>query len=100
MAGSWGRTEFVGNNRRIGTRTLNISLSSACRTLEIRPNISCYNRLMRLHARNRCDGQMAADGHTVGRSRCVMVRSTTAALKLLAEMRENSVKPDVPGALR
>eukprot|EP00435_Cladocopium_sp_Y103_P024154 s958_g5.t3 len=44
------------------------------RRREIRPNISCYNRLMRLHARN---------------------RSTTAALTLLAEMRENSVKPDV-----
>ena len=46
---------------------------------------------------------MAAAGHTVGpvgRSRCVMARSTTAALKLLAEMRENSVKPDVPGTLR
>jgi len=40
----------------------------------VTPNVSCYNRLMRIHA---------------------MYRSTQPALKLLAEMRKNRVTPNV-----
>ena len=55
---------MVGDYWRIGTQDLEYFAQLSCRMREIRPNISCYNRLMRLHARNRCDGQMAADaGH-------------------------------------